>query len=153
MEREESNVPPFLLQARRYVRAAKWGFENMLRTEPVGAAFHFHIIGIFAILRAVQSVTKEHDRWLSPKHAAAVTLWEKRTANWRDIPEVSFLKEARDRALKDGTLSAWATTTEGETGYDLAYYDACGDRHDLEEKLSSAIEWCEKQIAEIEKSL
>ena len=153
MEHEESNVPPFLLQARRYVRAAKWGFDNMLRTEAMGAEFYFHIIGLFAILRAVPFVTKEYDSRLSPKHAAAVKRWEKRTANWRDIPELSFLKEARDRALKDGTLSAWATTTEGGTGYDLAYYDAFGDRHDLEEKLRSAIDWCEKQIEEIERSL
>ena len=130
MEREESNVPPFLLQARRYVRAAKWGFEKMLRTEPVGAAFHFHIIGIFAILRAVQSVTKEHDRWLSPKHAAAVTLWEKRKLMVGHSRGVVF--EGSERSvLKDGTLSAWATTTEGETGYDLAYYDAFRNRRDL----------------------
>lgn len=120
----ENQAPPFLLQARRYVRAAKWGFDHLVSAKPSGAAFHFHIIGIFAILRAVQSVTLKFDSTLTPKHSAAVAQWKQRTDP--DIPELAFIMEARNRALKDGTLAAWATNTEGGQNYDLAFTTTMG---------------------------
>jgi hypothetical protein len=35
----------------------------------------------------------------------------------------------------------------------LAYYDEAGERHDLEEAIRSAIDWCDKALTEIEAKL
>jgi hypothetical protein len=153
-----------LPQARLYLRAAKWGFDNLLSSQCCGAEFVFYMLGILTTLRAVQEVLRKKDKRLSPEHRAAIKSWERRTHDWRAIPELSFIKQSRDRAIKDGSFSAYAVQTETGAGegknyivtkveYELAYYDEHDNRFDLESKIRAAIEWYEKELADIEKLL
>ncbi len=55
MDDEPETPRPKLPQARRYLRAARWGFDQMVEHRHIGSAFVFHIIGILTVLRAVPS--------------------------------------------------------------------------------------------------
>jgi len=152
-----------LPQARLYLRAAKWGFDNLLSRQCCGTEFVFHMLGILTTLRAVQDVLRRKDKLLSPEHRAAITSWERRTSNWRAIPELAFSKQARDLAIKEGSLAAYAIKTESGAGegdsrvvtkteYELAYYDN-HNRLDLEGKIRASIDWYEQELTGIEEGL
>jgi hypothetical protein len=70
----------------------------------------------------------------------------------------------RNLLLKRGSFEAYAITTESSTGeepngeitgtgYELAYYDEAGERHDLEKKLRQAVDWCDRELTAIEAKL
>lgn len=150
---------PKLPQARMYLESARWGFETLLAQKLSGYGFRFHMIGILASLRAVQHALDAYDRTLSPEHDAAISRWWETTKDWKAIPELRFIKTARDLILKQGTFDSYATRHEHSSGgepstveYDLAYY-ADGKRRDLERDIRRAIEWCEKELAKIEVEL
>ena len=147
-----------------YWRSAKWGFESLLREKLSGTGYQFHMIGILAALRAVQHSLYAHDRHLSPRHEEVISAWWKKAADDTKIPDLRFIKNARNWALKAGSVESYATYSEsgiGEgsnyqvtgTDYELAYYDDGGNRHDLEEALRSAINWCDHELSEIERQL
>ena len=48
------NEVPKLPQARMYLQAAQWGFDELLTKQLSEHAFRFYLIGILASLRAVQ---------------------------------------------------------------------------------------------------
>jgi len=154
-----------LPQGRRYLRDAQWGFDTLIGGELSGTAFVFHLLGILAILRSVPIVILKSDRHLTPEHETVISEWKAITGNWRAIPELAFLKRVRDLAIKEGALPAWAIGTEhgiGEgsnrtvrkTEYELVYYDDKKQRHDdLAARLRAAIDWCEREMAAIERQL
>ena len=88
MEREEL---PKLPQARKFLRAARWGFDDLLANHRDGREFVFFVIGIVTIIRAVPQVLLNHDRHLSPDHERLIGAWAERTRDWQSIPELSFL--------------------------------------------------------------
>jgi hypothetical protein len=49
---------PKLPQARRYLRSAQWGFDELLAKQLSDTAFVFYLVGILASLRAVQHSLK-----------------------------------------------------------------------------------------------
>jgi hypothetical protein len=153
-----------LPQSRMYLNAAKWGFDSLLEQKLTGAAHHFYIIGILASLRAVQHSLHAHDRNLSLIHKKAIEAWWKKTSNRELYPDLEFIKNARDLILKTGSFESYATYSESSTGegsnveitrteYDLAYYDAIGERHDLKEAIESALNWCDRELTEIESKI
>jgi hypothetical protein len=100
-----------------------------------------------------------YDRTLSPEHDAAISRWWATTKDWKAIPELNFIKTARDLILKQGTFDSYAGRHEHSSGgappiveYDLFYY-VDGKRRDLELDIRAAIEWCEKELAKIEVEL
>src|SRR4051794_3330136 len=99
---------PKLPQARMYLSSARWGFENLLRQKLSGYGYRFHAIGILASLRAVQHALDAHDRNLSPEHMFAISKWWASTANWKLIPELTFIKTWRDLILKQGSFESYA---------------------------------------------
>src|SRR5262245_39789107 len=126
---------PKLPQARMYLKSAQWGFEQLIARQLSGYAFRFHLIGILASLRAVQHSLKQHDAKLSGHHKRVIDEWWKRTAP-QTVPELKFIKTARDLILKEGAFRAYASKSEpgisvppererlpDERDYDLAYYD------------------------------
>ena len=46
-ERPRTKLP----QGRHYLKAARWGFEEMVKHQHLGSAFVFHIVGILTMLR------------------------------------------------------------------------------------------------------
>ena len=150
------------LQARTYLKAALWGFDELLTKRLQGRAFHLYLIGILASLRAVQHSLKSHDSTLSDEHKRVVDEWWKATP--LSTPELDFIRTSRDLLLKRGTFNGYAIVSEssiGEgpnreitsTGYELAYYDEAGTRHDLEEAIRGAINWCDRELTAIEEKL
>jgi hypothetical protein len=66
--------------------------------------------------------------------------------------------------LKGGAFEGYAIVSESSTGegsnrtitgtsYELAYYDEANKRHDLEEDIREAIEWCDRELTAIEEKL
>ncbi len=144
-----------------YLEAASWGLENMLQGKLHGYGYRFHMIGILAALRAVQHALLNHDRNLSPAHREAIRKWERTTSF--EVPELAFIKYARDKILKEGSFESYATSSESGTGegtsyvaysheYELAYYIE-EKRLDLLAELRRAIAWNERELSKIEGDL
>jgi hypothetical protein len=122
------------------------------------------MIGILAALRAVQHSLNAHDRNLTPAHQKIVGAWWKKTSNRELYRDLQFIKSARDLILKSGSFDSHATHSESGIGegsnyeitrteYDLAYYDGDGQRHDLKEAIESALNWCDRELTEIESQI
>ena len=152
-----------LPQARMYLKSARWGFDRLLEQKPSGYEYRFYMIGILAGLRAVQHSLHAHDRELSPAHKKIISDWWAKTSI-RDHPDLQFIKNARDQVLKAGSFESYATFSQsgiGElenfeitrTDYDLAYYDENQERHDLKAAIESALNWCDRELTEIESQI
>ena len=150
-----------LPQARMYLKSAQWGFETLIEQKLSDYAFRFYVIGILATLRTVQHSLDSHDRHLSPEHERVIAKWWKKTSDWKLIPDLRFIKTARDQILKAGNFKAFATHNESADGegtnlvvtgtdYELAYIDKDGQRHDLRAAIQSALKWCEEELAGME---
>jgi hypothetical protein len=96
---------PKLPQSRRYLRAAKWGFDEMVERHLTGTGFIFHVIGVVTMLRAVPFALHRVDRALSDEHRAAINDWWRRTPS---TPQIKLIKRLRDTALKDAALKSTA---------------------------------------------
>jgi hypothetical protein len=153
-----------LPQAQMYLKSAQWGFETLIEQKLSGYAFRFYVIGILAALRTVQHSLFSHDQNLSPEHERVIAKWKEKTSDIKLIPNLLFIKTARDQILKAGSFEAYAGHTESADGeganlvvtrtdYDLAYYDKDGQRHDLKAAIRSAINWCEDELAAIESEI
>ena len=146
-----------LPQSRMYLKSARWGFDRLLEQMPSGYEYRFYMIGIVAALRAVQHSLYAHDRKLSPVHEEVIANWWAKTSI-RDHPDLQFIKNARDQVLKAGSFESYAKSGIGElenyqitrTDYDLAYYDKNKERHDLKAAIESALNWCDRELTEIE---
>ena len=156
---DETKLP----QARRYLRAAKWGFENINSQKLVGPGSVFHIVGIISCLRAVQHALLNHDCNLSTQHQQVVSDWKAKTADWRAIRELSFIKTSRDLLLKETDFEGYAIHSESGIGedtnriltdenYELIYYTE-GKRCDLSDAIQSAIDWCDGELTKLEAQL
>jgi hypothetical protein len=154
-----------LPQARRYLRAARWGFENLKEKMLVGSGAIFHVMGVIAILRAVPHALLNHDRKLSPDNDAVIKAWEADTENWRDIPALSFIIRSRNLILKDADFDSYAVHTESSTGeddnrlvtgqrYELVHYvyrdDGRRVRRDLAKDIQSVIDWLDAELTKLE---
>ena len=82
----------------------------------------------------------------------------------RTLSRSGFIKNARDLILKAGSFDSYASYSESATGegddlqitgtdYDLAYYDEAGERHDLKEAIESALNWCDRELTQIESQI
>jgi lantibiotic modifying enzyme len=151
-----------LPQARMYYKIAAYGVETMVSERLEDYAFRLHLVGILASLRAVQHALRNHDAKLSASHNRVIAEWWETTST--DTPELKFITSSRNLILKEGSLPAFATSTESSVGedearkitgydYDLAYYDASGQRHDLLAALRKALVWCDRELAAIEAKL
>jgi hypothetical protein len=158
----EHEQPPKLPQARLYLRAAKWGFDDMLAKQLTDTASIFYLVGILASLRAVQHALWEADRTLSEEHKRVINEWWQATP--LSTPELHFIKTSRDLLLKAGAFRAFAIYTESSTGedsnvhitatdYELVYYDEADQRKDLKAAIRGAIRWCDQELTSIEAKL
>jgi len=156
------NEVPKLPQARMYLQAAQWGFDELLTKQLSEHAFRFYLIGILASLRAVQHALMNHDSTLSDEHKRVVKDWLQATP--LSTPELDFIRKSRDLILKRGRFESYAIVTESSTGeepnieitgtsYELAYYDEAGERHDLEKEIRRAVDWCDRELTAIEAKL
>jgi hypothetical protein len=145
-----------------YLRAAQWGFDELLAKQLSDTAFVFYLIGILASLRAVQHALMNHDSTLSDKHKRVVNEWCQATP--LSTPGLHFIRTSRDLILKRGSFKGYAINTESSTGeepnveitgtgYELAYYDEAGERHDLEKEIRRAVDWCDQKLTAIEAKL
>jgi hypothetical protein len=103
-----------------------------------------------------------HDRNLSPEHELVIAKWKEKTSDFKLIPDLLFIKTARDQILKEGSFDGYAGHTESADGegtnlvvtrtdYDLFYYlDKDDERHDLKAAIQSALKWCEEELAGME---
>ena len=157
-ERPRTKLP----QGRHYLKAARWGFEEMVKHRHLGPAFVFHIVGILTMLRAVPFALYGKDRTLSVAHAAVIGDWWKRT-DPATTAELKFIKRARDLALKEGALNSIAVASASRIGkgpnsielsrdYEVDLIDP-GERHNLLAKLREIFDWYEAQLSEIEAKL
>ncbi len=148
---------PKLPQARRYFRAAKWGFDEMVEQRHVDRAFVFQIVGVLTILRSVPFALNSVDRKLSAARQAAIDEWWQRTAT---APEIKFIKRMRDTALKDAALKSIAVASSSYTGdgpaseetsrdYSVDHIDL-GQRRDMLADLRFLFDWFDAQLCEIE---
>ena len=110
--------PLKLPQARMYLGAAQWGIDALVNGQLQSRAFHFHIVGILASLRAVQAALLNHDRKLSDAHRRVISAWRTSTASWRDIPELAFIVFARNQILKAGMFNSYAVSSTARVGGD-----------------------------------
>jgi hypothetical protein len=151
-----------LPQARLYLKAARWGIEELIAHRLMGYAFRFYMIGILASLRAVQHALRNHDRYLSAEHRKILDEWWKQTG-LSAPPELEFIRTSRDLILKEGSFAGYAITSESAIGegenrtvtrtdYDLAYYRD-GERRELLPELQAAVAWCEKELSSLESRL
>jgi hypothetical protein len=145
--------------ARSYLRAAKWGFDEMVEKQHMGVAFIFHLAAIAAVARAVPEVLIKTDRKLSDAHRAVIGEWSQRTKP-ATTPVIRFLKTVRDLALHEGKLRSYATKADIhrneviiDTSYDVGSYDEQGERHDLLAELRWAFDWLETELGQIEARL
>ena len=104
---------PKLPQSRRYLRAAKWGFDEMVDRHIVGTGFIFHVIGVVTMLRSVSFALYNADRKISVDHGTVVDQWWQRNAS---APEIKFIKRMRDTALKDAALKSTAVASTSYIG-------------------------------------
>ena len=148
-----------LPKARSYLKAATWGFDEMVKNRHVGVAFIRHLVAIASVARAVPAVLIKTDREISDAHKAVIGAWFAHTQP-ATTPVIRFLKTFRDVALHDGTLSSYAVRSDLRHGegrnaiiisrdYDVAHYDENGDWHDLLAKLRQAFDWLETELAQI----
>ena len=93
-----------LPQARRYLRAARFGLHTLLELKIAGTGYIFHVIGLLTTLRAVPHVLMGHDSKLSPEHKAVIAAWLIRTKNFKEHPEFYLIIRARNQILKDGSF-------------------------------------------------
>jgi hypothetical protein len=118
-----------------YLRAAQWGFDELLAKQLTDTAFGFYLIGILASLRAVQHALKAADSTLSNDHKRVIEEWWRATS--LSTPELHFIQTSRNLILKAGGFPGFAIYTESSTGeepnieitgtsYELAYYDKAG---------------------------
>ena len=154
---------PKLPQARMYLKSAQWGFDEQLAKKLSDYAFRFYLIGILASLRAVQHSLRSHDSPLSDEHKRVIDEWWQDTST-PEPPELHFIRTSRNLILKRGAFPAYAIVSESSTGeesnltitdtsYELAYYDEAETRHDLEEAIRGAINWCDRELTAIEEKL
>ena len=153
-ERKTAEKLPY---ARKYLRAARWGLDVLLDRKPIGPGYLFHVAGLLATLRACQHVLMDRDWKLSPRHGEVIGAWKQRTKQFKQISELFFIREARNKILKDGSFASYATRTEyswdtGVADYEMAHY-LDGERRDLETDVRAAFDWFERQLAEIEAQL
>jgi hypothetical protein len=143
---------------------ARWDFDSLLEQRLSGYGCRFYIIGILAALRSVQHSLYAHDRNLSSTHKKIIETWWKKTSNRELYPDLGFIKNARDLILKAGSFDSYASYSESATGegnnlqitgtdYDLAYYDESGERHDLKEAIEFALNWCDRELTQIESQI
>lgn len=152
---------PKLPQARLYLRAARWGFDEMVQHRRDGSGFVFHIIGILTLLRSVPFALNNRDRKISPTHEKVIGEWWARTP--LTTPVLLFLKRARDLAQKEAALNSIAVSSESGIGEGSNYTVTSRDyevelveaeqRHDLLAELRKAFEWLEAELAQIEARL
>lgn len=100
-----------LPQARHYLRAARWGIDEIVQRKPMDAGLMFYIVGILASLRAVQHSLLNSDSKLSPTHKAVIAEWQRHTS--LSDPEIKFIKSSRDLLLKAGAFPAYAGFRQG----------------------------------------
>jgi hypothetical protein len=154
--------PTKLPQARLYLRASKWGFDQMVEHCHQGAAYVFHIIGTLTLLRSVPLALYSHDRKISATHEAVITEWWSRMKP-ATSSELHFLKRVRDVALHDGALNTVAVSSSAMIGggpesevwsrdYEVEFVDG-DERHDLLAKLREIFDWVDAQLSEIEAKL
>jgi hypothetical protein len=154
---------PRLPQARKYLRSAQWGFDDLLAKKIVYTPFIFYLIGILASLRAVQHALMNYDRTLSKEHERLIDEWKRNTTAEKS-PELTFIQTSRNKILKGADLAARAMYSESSTGdeinreitstsYELFYYDDAGQRQDLEEAIRRAIDWCDRELTALETKL
>jgi hypothetical protein len=153
----ERKVLEKLPAARRYLRAARWGLDALLSQKPMGAGYLFHAIGLLSTLRACQHVLIKRDRKLTPRHEEVITAWCRSTEDFKQFPELDFITKARNTILKDASFPSYATRSEGSwedagIDYEMAHY-LDGERRDLEIDVRAAMDWFERQLAEIEGQL
>jgi hypothetical protein len=148
-----------LPRARSYLRAARWGFNEMVEQRHLGAAFIFHLAGVVTVARAVPQALTNTDCEQSDAHRKVIGEWFERTKPGT-TPVIDFLKEVRDVALHEGRLQSYATRANIrrneviiETGYDVGRYDEQGQRHDLIAELRWAFDWLETELQQIEAQL
>src|SRR5215831_6263851 len=157
-----TNSSAKLPQARMYLEAAQWGFDELLAKRHLGDAFVFHLVGIFANLRAVQHALKGHDCTLSEEHKRVIDEWWNATP--LTVPELRFIVTSRNLLLKAGEFRGYAIRSESSTGeephvviistnYELVYYGENRDRQDLEEAIRKAIHWCDRELTALEAKL
>jgi hypothetical protein len=150
-----------LPQSRHYLRAARYGLEEIAKRQPMDAGFMFFVVGILASLRAVQHALLNADSTLSPTHKAVIEQWKRDTP--MNGPEISFIKSSRDLLLKAGAFEAYAGFRQGfydDAGrfartpplYEIGYY-VDGKRRDLLDDMRNAAEWCEEQLSSIEQKV
>jgi len=151
-----------LPQARMYLKAAQWGFDELLAKRHLGDPFVFHLVGIFASLRAVQHALKSHDRTLSEEHKRVIDKWWNATP--LTVPELHFIVTSRNLLLKAGDFRGYTILSESSAGeephvviistnYELVYYGENKDRQDLEEAIRKAIRWCDRELTALEEKL
>jgi len=138
-----------LPQARRYLRAARFGLHTLLELKIAGTGYIFHVIGLLTTLRAVPHVLMGHDSKLSPEHKAVIAAWRIRTKNFKEHPEFYLIIRARNQILKDGSFASYASSSEssmepGVVHYETAHY-LDGERRDLEIDVRAALDWMERE--------
>src|SRR5262245_25916889 len=105
-----------LPQARRYLRAATWGFDRLKSEKLIGRGAIFHVIVVISSWRALPHALLNHSRKLSRENKAAITAWEESTKGWRDIPALRFMIESRNLILKAADFESYAIHNESATG-------------------------------------
>jgi len=149
--------------ARSYLKAARWGFDQMVKCRLLNEGFIFHLVSIATVARAVPIVLEKRDRKISGAHDAVIGEWWQRS-HPATTPVIHFLKAVRDIALHEGALDAIAVKSDLRIGegrnaivirrdYDVDLVDENVVRHDLLARLRAAFDWLEAQLAEIEAKL
>src|SRR5262249_11044883 len=110
---------PKLPQARMYLRAAQWAFDELLAKRLEGTAFVFYLIGILASLRAVQHALKTADSTLSDDHKRVIEEWWRATQP-PSTPELPFYSK-----FTQSYFEGWCISR-------LCYLHAIFDRRGLE---------------------
>ena len=154
-----SDSPRKLPQSRHFLRAARYGIEELVKREPMDEGFMFFVVGILASLRAVQHALLTADSTLSQTHKAVIQQWKKDAP--MDGAEISFIKSSRDLLLKGGALNAYAGFRVGGFGevgnfvqtrksYEIGYYASDGERRDLLADMRAAANWCDQELTALE---
>ena len=89
--------------ARSYLKAAWWGFDQMVKRRLLNEGFIFHLVAIVSVARAVPIALNSRDRKISDAHEAVIREWWPRS-HPATTPVIHFLKTVRDIALHEGAL-------------------------------------------------
>jgi hypothetical protein len=119
-----------LPQARHYLTAAKWGFDQMVKQRRVGAGYVFHIIGVLTLLTTPLLLFLKRARDTALKEGG--------------LDSIAVKSESR---IGEGPN---AIVTSREYTVDLVDGD---ERHDLLAKLFEIFDWFEIQLSQIEGQL